>query len=110
MDALVELLREDAALRMPPQESVVGAVAIGRFFANGPCSAGVLATHVTPAWANGRPAVVMHRDLPGGGVEPHGVLVFEVSGDQIVGLDAYIDGRHAELFESEWRPTETTPA
>src|SRR5918997_403790 len=37
IDGLVALLREDAVLRMPPQESVLGGAAIGRFFADQPC-------------------------------------------------------------------------
>ena len=102
MDALVALLREDAVLRMPPQESIVGDRAIGNFFATGPCGGSDLVTHVAATWANGRPAVVMHRDLPdGSGVEPHGVLVFEVTDGKITAFDAYIAGRHAELFEPE---------
>src|SRR5262249_2928459 len=60
IDGLVELLREDAVLTMPPEPSVGGARAIRDFFARvhpgGPPSA---------AWANGRPAVVLggHRVL-----------------------------------------------
>jgi RNA polymerase sigma-70 factor (ECF subfamily) len=101
MDALVELLREDAVLRMPPQESIIGNAAICEFFATGPCGGSDLVTHVAPGWANGRPAVVMHRDLPEGGVEPHGVLVFEVADGKIIGFDAYIAGHHAELFDAD---------
>ncbi len=96
IDGLVALLREDATLRMPPQPSVLGSHAVGEFFAAGPCGrAGKV--RVKPAWANGRPAVVMRR--PGDADERHGVLVFELDGDRIGGIDAFIDPRHVELFE-----------
>ncbi|MET0823023.1 MAG: sigma-70 family RNA polymerase sigma factor, partial [Solirubrobacterales bacterium] len=75
VDALVELLRTDAVLRMPPQPSIAGAEAIGEFWAEGPCGGGVGRMVMAAAWANGRPAVVMRRLLADGTTEPHGILV-----------------------------------
>jgi len=102
IDGIVALLREDAVLRMPPQPSLIGARSIGDFFERGPCG-GTAVTLVRPAFANGRPAVVMHQLQPDGYAEPHGLLVFELtdSGDAIAGFDAYIDASYVEPFEAE---------
>jgi RNA polymerase sigma-70 factor (ECF subfamily) len=99
MDDLVALLRSDAVLRMPPQPSIAGARAIGEFFDGGSCGRITLDTTVAPAWANGRPAVVMRHQLPDGTSRPHGVMVFDVDDGAIAGFDAYIDERLVELFE-----------
>ena len=64
-----------------PSRSIVGAEAIGEFWAEGPCGGGVGRMVMAAAWANGRPAVVMHRLLADGTAEPHGILVFELDGD-----------------------------
>ena len=98
MDDLVALLREDAVLRMPPQPSITSAAEIVGFFAAGPCHPGVDRVHVAPTWANGRPAVAMHETAEDGSAVPHGVLVLEVEGETIVGLDAFIDPRLVALF------------
>ena len=81
MDDLVALLREDAVLRMPPQPSITSAAEIVGFFAAGPCHPGVDRVHVSPTWANGRPAVAMHETAEDGSAVPHGVLVLEVEGE-----------------------------
>jgi hypothetical protein len=83
-------------LRMPPQPSVIGAAAIGRFFARvGGCGPGRI--RLTPTRANGRPAVAMHERTESG-LEPHGILVLEVAGDAIAGFDAFIDPALLPLF------------
>ena len=99
VDALVELLRTDAVLRMPPQPSIAGAEAIGEFWAEGPCGGGVGRMVMAAAWANGRPAVIMRRLLADGTTEPHGILVLEPDGERIAGFDAFIDVDLVELFE-----------
>jgi RNA polymerase sigma-70 factor (ECF subfamily) len=99
VDGLVALLRDDAALRMPPQPAVVGAAAIGRFFGALPCG-GMRDIVLTPTRANGRPAVVMHQRGAAGALEPHGVMVLEIAGDAIAGLDAFIDPGLPHRFRS----------
>ena len=98
IDGLVALLRQDAELRMPPQRVVAGAGAIGEFFRTGPCSGPRGPTMLTPTRANGRPAVAMHRREQDGALTPHGVMVFEVEGDEIVGLEAFIDAELVSFF------------
>ena len=97
MDALVALLREDAVLRMPPQPQIEGSLPIGEFFRDGACHGGFAHVLVQPCGANGRPAIAMWiaRDgspaRPETTIEPHGVLVLEISDGQIAGFDAYIE-------------------
>jgi RNA polymerase sigma-70 factor (ECF subfamily) len=91
VDGLVALLREDAVLRMPPQPSVIGATAVATFFRDRPGRGDLSRLLLTPARANGRPAVVVQRRTPEGGLVPHGVLVLEISGGSVVGIDAFIN-------------------
>jgi RNA polymerase sigma-70 factor (ECF subfamily) len=91
MDGLVALLQEDAVLRMPPQPSVLGAMAVATFFRETAARGDLSRMRLTPARANGHPAVVVQRRTPDGGLAPHGVLVLEVGGDRIAGIEAFID-------------------
>jgi RNA polymerase sigma-70 factor (ECF subfamily) len=91
MDALVALLREDATLRMPPQSSVIGAVEIARFFHDTVAGGDLTRIRLTPTWANGRPAVAIQLLTEDRGLIPHGISVLEIEGEQIVGIDAFID-------------------
>jgi RNA polymerase sigma-70 factor, ECF subfamily len=97
IDGLVALLREDAALRMPPQPAVLGATAIGRFFSGRSGGCGPHKVVVAPTRANGRPAVAMHTRTDSG-LQPHGILLLDVEGDAIAGLDAFIDPALPSLF------------
>jgi RNA polymerase sigma-70 factor (ECF subfamily) len=91
VDGLVALLREDAMLRMPPQPSVIGAAAVARFLRETAARGDLSRMRLTPTRANGRPAVVVQRRASDGALAPHGILVLEVSGAAIVGIDAFID-------------------
>jgi RNA polymerase sigma-70 factor, ECF subfamily len=91
VDGLVALLREDAVLRMPPQPSVIGAEAIVRFFRETAARGDLSRMGLAPTRANGRPAVAVQRPGADGGVSPHGIVVLDMSGGAIVGLDAFID-------------------
>src|SRR5579875_81712 len=97
-DGLVELLREDAVLRMPPRPSVRGATAIATFLRDTASGGDLARMRLTPAWANGRAAVVAHRVGEDGSLVAHGVLVLEVDGDQVRGIDAFIDARLVPRF------------
>ncbi|HEX5194196.1 MAG TPA: RNA polymerase subunit sigma-70 [Solirubrobacteraceae bacterium] len=91
VDGLVALLREDAMLRMPPQASVIGALPIARFFREIAGGGDLRVVRLTPTSANGRPAVAIHRRTEGGGLIAHGISVLEIEGEQIIGIDSFID-------------------
>jgi RNA polymerase sigma-70 factor (ECF subfamily) len=90
VDGLVALLREDAALRMPPQPSVIGARAIVRFFRETAAGGDLARLRLEPIRANGRPAVTIHHRAADGSLAPHGISVLEVDGGRIVAIEAFI--------------------
>jgi RNA polymerase sigma-70 factor (ECF subfamily) len=98
IDGLVELLREDAILRMPPQPSLVGAEVVARFFREKAAGGDLSRMRLTPTSANGHPAVAMQRRSPDGDLRPHGVLLLHTNGKEIVGFDAFIDPTLLPLF------------
>jgi len=87
IDGLVELLREDAVLTMPPEPSVHGAAAIGAFFERRH-PGGV----PSAVWANGRPAVLLRG---------HRLLVLRVVDDRVAAIDVYADPAVLAAFECE---------
>jgi RNA polymerase sigma-70 factor (ECF subfamily) len=91
VDGLVSLLREDAMLRMPPRPSLVGAAQIARFFRETVAHGDLTRIRHIPTWANGRPAVTIHLQTDYQGLTPHGLALLEIEGDEIVGIDAFID-------------------
>jgi RNA polymerase sigma-70 factor (ECF subfamily) len=64
---------------------------------------------LTPTRANGRPAVVVQRRSADGGLAPHGVLVLEVGGDRIAGVDAFINPSLLPLFGIRGDDPEPSP-
>jgi hypothetical protein len=78
--------------------SVRGAEAIGRFFRETPCGGDIGRLSVVATRANGRPAIAMHERVDAGRLVPHGVLLLEISGDEIAGIDAFIDPALPGLF------------
>jgi RNA polymerase sigma-70 factor (ECF subfamily) len=98
VDALVSLLREDATLRMPPQPSLIGAEQIARFFRDTVARGDLARIRLTPTRANGRPAVAIQIRTEDRGLVPHGVSTLEIEGDQVVGIDAFIDPAHLPRF------------
>jgi RNA polymerase sigma-70 factor (ECF subfamily) len=101
MDGFIELVREDAALRMPPRPAIVGAAAVGEFWfsAQGGSRCRAAVGRLVPTSANGRPAVAIYHRRDDGEVEPFGVMLLDVDGDRIAGFDAYLDPELARLFD-----------
>jgi RNA polymerase sigma-70 factor, ECF subfamily len=91
MDGLVALLREDALLRMPPQQLVGGGVRIARFFLETVARGDLTRIRHRPTWANGRPAVTIELRAEDGTWIPHGISVLEIEDGQIVGIEAFLD-------------------
>jgi hypothetical protein len=52
-----------------------------------------------PTRANGRPAVAMRR-LDGDHWVPHGILVLDIDGELIGGLDTFLDPSLLAVFEA----------
>ena len=86
IDGLVALMREDAALLMPPQPSVEGAGAVAAFFAHARSAWRLTAR---PAWANGQPAIALAERTCDGELRPHRLLLLEIEGDSVIRLHAY---------------------
>jgi RNA polymerase sigma-70 factor (ECF subfamily) len=91
VDGLVSLLREDATLRMPPKPSLIGALQIARFFSETVGHGDLTRIRLAPISANGRPGVAIHLQTEDRGLIPHGIALLEIEGDQILGIDAFVD-------------------
>jgi RNA polymerase sigma-70 factor, ECF subfamily len=99
MDGLVSLLREDAALRMPPQRALLGGLEIARFFRDAVGHGDLRRIKHTATWANGRPAVTINLVGADGELIPHGIAVLDVQDGRIVGVDAFIEPALLSRFE-----------
>jgi RNA polymerase sigma-70 factor, ECF subfamily len=90
---LVELLREDAVMAMPPEPVwFPGAAAIGEFFATVPGEGDLTRVKLVPTRANLRPALAAYFDG-----EAFGIMVFEVVGDRIAEIVGFADA--ASLYD-----------
>lgn len=90
IEALVQLLHEDATQHMPPFEMWLrGAADIGTWM-RGPGSK-CEGSRVFPVWANGAPAVAQYRPRAGGGHEPWGLHVLEVEGGKVAHISSFLD-------------------
>jgi RNA polymerase sigma-70 factor, ECF subfamily len=110
--ALAELLRQDAALEMPPLLTwFTGRQAVTRFVASHLLTEpGRL--RLVPVMANGQPAFAVYQREPGGGYHAHAVLVLTVT---VTGIARIVSFQNVGLFESfdlpqEYRAARPTPA
>jgi RNA polymerase sigma-70 factor (ECF subfamily) len=86
---LVQLLRDDAILEMPPAMAwFLGTAAIERFLRP---RVGSSAHLLSPTAANGQPAVAVYRAHDDGMMHAHGIHVLEVRGAQIARITAFLD-------------------
>jgi RNA polymerase sigma-70 factor, ECF subfamily len=87
VDGLVELLREDAVMAMPPEPAwFPGAAAIGEFFATVPAEGDLTRIKLVPTRANLRPALAAYLDG-----EPYGLMVFEIHDGRIAEIVGFAD-------------------
>ena len=84
MAALLELLREDAVMTMPPEGAAYGREAIVEIFTHG--CVGRLNLSAEATWVNGTPAVQLYE--PSGA--RHRIMVLELDGDRISHVGAYV--------------------
>jgi RNA polymerase sigma-70 factor (ECF subfamily) len=91
VESLVELLREDATLSMPPYNMWIrGRVDFGRWLL-GP-GIGCRGSRLIPTVANGSPAYGQYRPSgPGGSFEPWSLQVLELSGGRVIAMHAFLD-------------------
>jgi RNA polymerase sigma-70 factor (ECF subfamily) len=91
VDALANMLREDASLSMPPYELWLRGRPSIRSWLLGPGS-GCRGSRLLPAAACGSPAFGQYRPAgPGEGHKPWALLVLELAEDRIVGWNAFLD-------------------
>ncbi|MGF6887518.1 RNA polymerase sigma-70 factor (ECF subfamily) [Nocardia sp. GAS34] len=98
MDALTALLKQDVALSMPPLPLWVSGPADVAAFMTSPGPDGCRGSRLIPLeGANGLPAFGQYKpsEVPGV-LEPWAVIVLELDGDSITGLNFFLD--HARLF------------
>ena len=87
IDGLVELLREDAVLAMPPEPMwFSGREAVGEFFATVPAGGDLTRIKLVPTRANLRPAVAAYFDG-----QAYGIMVFELAAGRISEIVGFAD-------------------
>ena len=90
IDQLATLLREDAILSMPPYALwIKGPEAIRTWMLGMGC--GCRGSRLVPTAACGSPAFGQYRPNPEGGYKPWALIVLELSGDQIAGVNSFLD-------------------
>jgi RNA polymerase sigma-70 factor (ECF subfamily) len=96
VDALVALLRDDATMSMPPYTLWLRGPATIRTWMLGP-GAPCRGSRLLPVAACGSPAFAQYRPGgPGGSFYAWALIVLELAGDRIAGLNTFLDT--AELF------------
>ena len=91
MNALAKLLHEDATLSMPPLSLWLRGPEQIRAWMLGTGS-GCRGSKLIPAAANGTPAFGQYRPSgPGGRHEPWALVVLEISGGRIAGVNSFLD-------------------
>src|SRR5512133_88086 len=87
VQGIVELLREDAVMAMPPEPVWFdGRDAVGEFFATVPAEGDLSRITLVPTRANLRPALAAYFDG-----EAYGLMVFKVAGGQIAEIVGFAD-------------------
>ncbi len=90
VDQLATLLREDATLSMPPYALWIrGAEAIRAWMLGLGC--GCRGSRLIPTAACGLPAFGQYRPSPQGGHTPWALIVLELSGDRVAGVNSFLD-------------------
>jgi RNA polymerase sigma-70 factor (ECF subfamily) len=90
IDQLAMLLREDATLSMPPYALwIQGPEAIRTWMLGLGC--GCRGSRLIPIAACGWPVFAQYRPSPDGGHRPWALIVLELAGDQIAGVNSFLD-------------------
>jgi RNA polymerase sigma-70 factor (ECF subfamily) len=90
VDAIVELLADDALLTMPPEPTrIVGAEAIGGFFRTVPAGGFLDRIRLVETRCNGQPAVAAYLAGEDGAFHAYGVMVFALAGTAITSITGF---------------------
>jgi RNA polymerase sigma-70 factor (ECF subfamily) len=97
VDAIVDLLADDAVMTMPPEPlRVVGRREIGDFFRTVPAAGALEKIMLRPTRANGQPALAAYLESDTGDFEPYGVMVLALDGESIASITGFAG--QPELF------------
>jgi len=88
IDGLVAILREDAAMTMPPQPAILGARPVAEWVCGG---CGAVPGTVVATWvsANGGPAILWRAATPDGPGRPQRLIIPEADGDALAALHTF---------------------
>jgi RNA polymerase sigma-70 factor (ECF subfamily) len=90
VDALSAMLRDDAILSMPPYALWLQGPASIKQWMLGP-GEGCRGSRLIPTVANGAPAFGQLRAAPAGGYAAWALIVLELAGDRIAGVNSFLD-------------------
>jgi RNA polymerase sigma-70 factor (ECF subfamily) len=97
VDALVELLHEDATMQMPPYAMWMrGSDDFAKWLRGG--GSGCKGSKLMALDANGMPAFAQWRPDPAGGYSPWAIHVLEISDGAIAGVHYFVDAALFPLF------------
>jgi RNA polymerase sigma-70 factor (ECF subfamily) len=97
VDAIVDLLADDAVMTMPPEPlRVVGRREIGDFFRTVPAAGALEKIVLSPTRANGQPALAAYLESDTGELEPYGVMVLALEGESVASITGFAG--QPELF------------
>jgi RNA polymerase sigma-70 factor (ECF subfamily) len=97
VEAIVELLADDAVLTMPPDAlRLTGPRAIGDFFRTVPASGNLEQIRLVPARTNGQPALAAYLEDDAGEFRAYGIMVFALEGDLVASITGFAG--YPELF------------
>jgi len=92
IDGLVALLTDAAVMTMPPERMrIVGAAAIGEFFATVPQAGRLDEIDLLPTATNRQPALAAYARGDDGKSRPYGIMVLQIEDGRITGIVGFPD-------------------
>jgi RNA polymerase sigma-70 factor (ECF subfamily) len=97
IEAIVELLADDAVMTMPPEPMrLAGTQAIAEFLRTVPAQGALERIRLLPTRANGQPALAAYLENEAGTFQAYGVMVFALDGDEVASITGFAG--YPELF------------
>ena len=107
IDALADLLREDAILSMPPESvAIVGRDRVADFFATVPADGRLDLIRLVPTRANGQPTLAAYLPDASGECRGYGLMVFAVADDALAEIVGFPDPALFDHFGLPLTPPE----